>query len=101
MQNAPARPCGGGRGMPRPIKHFGARYFCKAGRSGTMNYRKFTMTLDTLAIHIRPGGVVHQVIEAVPNAVVVLNRNNQIVLINARAELVFGYGETEILGCPI
>ena len=66
-----------------------------------MDCRKHPIKLDSMTDHIRPGGVFHQVVEAVPNALVVVNRNSQIVMINAQAERVFGYGKTELLGCPI
>jgi two-component system, sensor histidine kinase PdtaS len=59
------------------------------------------MKRDTLTNHIRLDEVFHQVVDAVPNAMVVVNRDSQIVMINAQAEEIFGYGRTEILGCPI
>jgi two-component system, sensor histidine kinase PdtaS len=45
--------------------------------------------------------VIRQVAEAVPNAMMVLNRNGRVVMINAHAEVAFGYSGNEILGWPI
>jgi two-component system, sensor histidine kinase PdtaS len=41
------------------------------------------------------------VVEAVPNAMVMLNRAGEIVMINAQAERVFGYSRAELLGQPV
>jgi two-component system, LuxR family, sensor kinase FixL len=41
------------------------------------------------------------VTEAAPNAIVMVNRAGQIVLVNAQAERVFEYSRTELLGQPI
>jgi two-component system sensor kinase FixL len=41
------------------------------------------------------------VVEAAPNAMVMVNRAGEIVLVNAQAERVFGYARTELLGEPI
>jgi two-component system, LuxR family, sensor kinase FixL len=41
------------------------------------------------------------VVEAAPNAMVMVNRAAEIVLVNAQAERVFGYSRTELLGQPI
>jgi PAS domain S-box-containing protein len=59
------------------------------------------MKPDSMAVQIRLDGVFHQVIEAVPNAMVVVDGNRQIVMINAQVGRIFGYGGTEIVGCPI
>ena len=41
------------------------------------------------------------VVEAAPNAMVMVNSTGEIVLVNAQAERVFGYSRTELLGQPI
>jgi two-component system sensor kinase FixL len=41
------------------------------------------------------------VFEAVPDAVVVADRQGNIVLVNAQAEALFGYGRAELLGQPV
>jgi len=41
------------------------------------------------------------VVEAAPNAMVMVNRAGEIVLVNAQAERVFEYSRTELLGQPI
>jgi PAS domain S-box-containing protein len=66
-----------------------------------MGYCKCSVTLDSMTNHIRLDEVFQQAVEAVPNAVMVVNRNSQIVMINGQAERVFGYVKTEILGCSI
>jgi PAS domain S-box-containing protein len=40
----------------------------------------------------------HQVVEAAPNAMVMINRGGQIEMVNTEAERVFGYGREELLG---
>src|SRR5207342_1157140 len=42
-----------------------------------------------------------QVVEAAPNAMVMINKAGRIVMVNTRAELVFGYARDEILGRPV
>src|SRR5262249_22907086 len=42
-----------------------------------------------------------QVFEAAPNAMVMVGEDGRIVLVNAQAEKVFGYGRTELVGLPI
>jgi two-component system sensor kinase FixL len=41
------------------------------------------------------------VVEAAPNAMVMINRAGEIVMVNAQAERVFGYERAEILGQPV
>ena len=41
------------------------------------------------------------VVEAAPNAMVMINRAGKIVLVNAQAERVFGYLRAELLGQPM
>jgi two-component system, LuxR family, sensor kinase FixL len=41
------------------------------------------------------------VVEAAPNAMVMINRAAEIVMVNAQAERVFGYGRAELLGQPV
>jgi two-component system, sensor histidine kinase PdtaS len=45
--------------------------------------------------------VFRQIIEAVPNATVVVNKTGQVVMMNAQVERAFGYKWDEILGQPI
>lgn len=40
-------------------------------------------------------------VEAAPNAMVMVNREGHIILLNAQAELVFGYTREELLGRPV
>jgi PAS domain S-box-containing protein len=42
-----------------------------------------------------------QVVEAAPNAMVVVNRDGKIILVNTRTEELFGYGRAELLGQSI
>jgi two-component system, LuxR family, sensor kinase FixL len=42
-----------------------------------------------------------QVVEAAPNAMVMINRVGEIVMVNAQAERVFGYSRAELLGQPV
>jgi PAS domain S-box-containing protein len=42
-----------------------------------------------------------QVVEAAPNAMVMINQNGLIEMVNAQAERVFGYERQELLGQPI
>jgi two-component system, LuxR family, sensor kinase FixL len=41
------------------------------------------------------------VVEAAPNAMVMINRAGEIVMVNAQAEQVFGYSRAELLGQPV
>jgi two-component system sensor kinase FixL len=41
-----------------------------------------------------------QVVEAAPNAMVMVNRTGEIVMVNAQSERVFGYSRAELLGQP-
>lgn len=41
------------------------------------------------------------VVEAAPNAVVMINAAGDIVMVNAQTEEVFGYSRAELLGCPV
>ena len=41
------------------------------------------------------------VVEAAPNAMVMVDRAGEIVMVNAQAERVFGYSRTELLGQPV
>ena len=41
------------------------------------------------------------VVEAAPNAMVMINRAGEIVMVNAQAEAVFGYSRAELLGQPV
>jgi two-component system sensor kinase FixL len=41
------------------------------------------------------------VVEAAPNAMVMVNRAGEIVMVNAQAERVFGYSRTELIGQPM
>jgi two-component system, sensor histidine kinase and response regulator len=42
-----------------------------------------------------------QVIESVPNGIVVVDRSGAITLVNARAEKMFGFGRQELIGQPL
>jgi PAS domain S-box-containing protein len=48
-----------------------------------------------------PAGVLRQVIEAVPNAMILISENGQIAMMNAQGEREFGYRENEVLGWRI
>jgi PAS domain S-box-containing protein len=41
------------------------------------------------------------VVEAAPNAMMMINRAGEIVIVNAQAERVFGYSRAELLGQPV
>ena len=41
------------------------------------------------------------VVEAAPNAMVMINRQGEIVMVNAQAERVFGYPRSVLLGHPV
>jgi PAS domain S-box-containing protein len=41
------------------------------------------------------------VVEAAPNAMVMINRAGEVVMVNAQAERVFGYSRAELLGQPV
>ena len=43
----------------------------------------------------------HMVVEAAPNAMVMIRDNGSIEMVNAQAELVFGYSRSELLGQPV
>jgi protein-histidine pros-kinase len=43
----------------------------------------------------------HQFVEVVPDAVVVVNRDGHITLVNTQTEQLFGYSRTELLGQPL
>jgi len=42
-----------------------------------------------------------QVVEAAPNAMVMIDQDGRIVMVNAQTERVFGYSREEILGQPV
>jgi two-component system, sensor histidine kinase PdtaS len=50
---------------------------------------------------VDPATAFHQIIEAVPNAILVVDRNGRIAMINALVERVFGYNRNDILGQPV
>ncbi len=41
------------------------------------------------------------VVEAAPNAMIMVNRGGEIIMVNAQAERVFGYSRAELLGRPV
>ena len=49
---------------------------------------------NTLAYFIRLSGL----LEAMPDALVIINQNGNIVLVNGQAEILFGYERSELLG---
>src|SRR5580698_6950872 len=49
----------------------------------------------------RREGLFRQVVEAAPNAMVMIDAAGRIEMVNSQAELVFGYGVTELLGRPV
>lgn len=53
-----------------------------------------------LALHERKE-LFRRVVEAAPNAMVMINAAGRIEMVNAQAELVFGYCRTELLGQPV
>jgi len=48
-----------------------------------------------------PGGVLRMVVEAAPNAVLLIDTNGRIVLVNASTEKLFGYWREDLLGRPV
>jgi PAS domain S-box-containing protein len=50
---------------------------------------------------MKPDGILRQILEAVPNAMMVVSQSGQIVMMNNWAEQVFGYGRNEMPGSRI
>jgi PAS domain S-box-containing protein len=55
-------------------------------------------TIDRLLLE---AGSFHDFLEAMPDAVLIVNRDGSIVQVNAQAERLFGYGRKELLGHPV
>ena len=49
-------------------------------------------------IHCQVETIFRNLLEAAPDAMVVVDREGRILLVNARSEILFGYGRTQILG---
>ena len=74
---------------------------CEIDHNGTMEYCKCAVASYDMTDCIHLDGVFRQIVEAVPNAMIVVNGNGQVVMMNAQGERVFGYRGNEILGWPI
>ncbi|WP_239511277.1 PAS domain S-box protein [Burkholderia sp. JP2-270] len=72
-----------------PIKDFGGRIVSIGGISTDISERK------------RAEERLRLVVEAAPNAMVMVNRGGQIVLVNSQTERVFGYSRDELVGQSI
>lgn len=64
-------------------------------------YRRCEMVPGKIPNFACPVEILRQVIEAVPNAMILVSDNGEIMVMNAAAEREFGYGRNEILGWQI
>jgi PAS domain S-box-containing protein len=62
---------------------------------------EFGMKFQNMANNANLNGLLRQVVEAVPNTMLVLYRSGQIAMMNNQAERMFGYRSNEIFGQPI
>jgi len=62
---------------------------------------KCAVIVDNMKHFIDLDGALRQIIEAVPNATMVVNGTGLVVMMNSRAEQVFGYKRSEVLGLPV
>jgi PAS domain S-box-containing protein len=69
----------------------------RAGRPDGKNLEHWRQAEEEVAAEQR----FRLVVEAAPNAMVMVNRAGEIVMVNAQAERVFGYARAEMLGQPI
>jgi PAS domain S-box-containing protein len=63
--------------------------------------RRATQHRNNIAGRKREEEWVRRLLEAAPDAMVIVNRKGEIVLINAQAEQLFGYTREELLGQPV
>jgi PAS domain S-box-containing protein len=84
------------------VRKDGTRYLARtaysASRDGSGNLRGFSVISRDLTESIESGAKYRGLMEAAPDAMVVVNQSGEIVLLNVQAEKKFGYRRDELLG---
>jgi PAS domain S-box-containing protein len=75
--------------------------FCAKGPQGTMDYRSRGAQFEGMTNQVHLDAAFRQIIDAIPSAMLVVDRNGHIVMTNTLVERVFGYQRQDILGWPI
>jgi PAS domain S-box-containing protein len=84
------------------VRNDGTRYLARtaytASRDSAGNLRGFSVISRDLSESTEPGAKYRGLMEAAPDAMVVVNQGGEIVLLNVQAEKQFGYRRDELLG---
>jgi PAS domain S-box-containing protein len=87
--------------MPRLIGAIAPLGFLHNRSASEVDEYVFSLTAAGVTSDNELVRIIRQAIEAVPNAMIVVDRTGRVVMTNAHAEAAFGYGRNEILGWPI
>ena len=69
--------------------------------TGTTESLRCLAVADNVSDRVHLDGLFRQIVEAAPYAMIMINADGRIAMVNAQVEIVFGYQRNEILGQPI